>query len=414
MSKHVPDTQPDRDLQYEQLIHTLTGSVNKAFLAVRGKLGERPFDAAALGEDDAFCNSAFSRMLYEERTPTNALQAFDSFKAAERVMLNLAAKLRRDYHHYALIELLRALHDPEYVLPCEDVPLEKTVPVVLYMLDPTKVFAMVRWLKEAKRSHVHRFEKKTSQGIPKINKQLIACLTGGPPAYFERSDASRNIFEGSTSTIHELLWMFARELFPTFCVDEQNDTPLWWQGPQGVCQHMFPEFDIDNRDIYTPNLQKLWVTHHTGQTRYMGALAYLKKGTQDGVLKNVARSSQSLVATWQFHLPLIFTRSRKTTSIDFEFARLQIAFFPEHEHAMWKKRFPAFVSRGVNQGLGAIVVHPGLDVNPFVEKAHRNAGIHDHFVLCTPEVTKRFVKERNADMKHRRHLQAQTERQRGH
>ncbi len=412
MSTQVPDTQPDRDLQYQELIDILMSS--KHFATLRGKLGQRPFDSAALDEDDQFCNSHFSRMLYEERTPTDALKAFEAQKSAERAMLNLAAKLRRDYKHYALIELLRALHDPEYVLPFEEVPLDKTVPVVLYMLDPEMVFAMMRWLKEATQDDLSELSRsgplKQLRGACKRNQRLLSIIFGNS-GWWVGGNPHPSAFEPGT-TLFDLMQRFSHQVHPDFGVDWEHDTPLWWQGSQGVFPHMFSGFDSPSwGDVRMPDITSLWKTREM-ERRYVGAFAYLRRGTQDEVLRGVPRKEQKRIASWQFHLPLIFTRSLRTTSIGTDFARLQITFCPEHEHAKWQKRFPAFASRGVNQGLGAVVAHPGLDVKPFVEKAHRNPEIHNHFVLCTPEVTKRFVEERNADMKHKRYLHEKIAQQR--
>jgi hypothetical protein len=239
-----------------------------------------------------------------------------------RIMTELVWKLKKKGWKAALYELRTALNSEHYTYAGEALSPEKTFPVTLVMYKPLETLAMLGWIFTNPLSQLNRF---------------IGVSSG------EISDHTRGLYEvfptlGESSHAR---WM-ARE---------EEGQELW----RAHKSEVLDEFDIPKRAIpmgLNWNYQEpimATMENARGNRGMSHPFAFLVRGRdQKDVLELYSRTVQEMIATWQFHLPVIYKQVDTT--------RLLVGIHPEGEHGKWTKRYPSFASRGVTNGKGALVL----------------------------------------------------------
>ena len=302
----MPEEKLNSEKQLEILRDKLMG--NQAFAVCRGKLGT-PITGIT------------SNLITETNSPTNFLDEWDEFFGKARVMTNLLAQFHREGMGVAYGELFAALQSKDHFFPGETVPIEKTRPVTLLMLEPTKTIVFLRWLLEEHwvtlRDYLYwkDVEKISSSYGQKVEQPSLL---------------TKQLYEEFPT-----LEMLARKH-----LDEYEGAELS-SAYRETITNTFSREILKNGDraelVYSQ-----WNDHveNVGRIPFL----YMFDMEQSKVLKLFSREDQKRVATWQFHLPKVIALP------------IYIGLHPEEFHDDLEKVHPAFVSRGKSQGLGALTL----------------------------------------------------------
>lgn len=299
------NTVTDSERQLEMLRGMLEG--HRAFGKLRGRFGEIPIQD-----------------LLDEKNPTATLKSFDEWLSDSRVMLNMLAVLKRDGHLLAMQELMRALKNPSHVIIGETVPLEETEPGVLLMVDPDKTILLARWMHTSNFEHDALYWIDHSTNNPE--RGLCGTLT---PQFFELFPTIRESFVSQRHSSHIIS--------PSELLNER----LEWCFSKIV-------------EKFASDIRGLWLSKSEVGLWYYGNIIafYIKGATQSDVLRLFSREEQESIATWQLEVPKL------TANRIGGHSETWIGLHPEEEHeAVWKKLWPSYVSTGVSQGLGAIIMN---------------------------------------------------------
>jgi len=247
------------------------------------------------------------------------LNALDDCLADQRVMLNMLAVLKREGNMYAYQELLDALTQG-HVITGEELPLEKTEPGVLVMVDPEKALLLARWMYTSEFSDAIHWIRH-GHGDPK--REQCGSLT---PKLLQAFPALREQFLEQEKQSHRLA--------PTYAIEERIKD-VW-----------------KKLDLYRESRTAVSIDGGMTGSWYLGhcSAIFVSGVSQQDVLSLFSREEQKSIATWRFNFPKT-TRRMMNISSD-----LSIGLHPEEEHKNWGSRWPSFVSRGVACGLGAIIL----------------------------------------------------------
>lgn len=315
MNANVPEVQGTGD-ELEALVMKLAG--NEAFAACRGKL-------------DTHISYVIDDLIDGTENSAQFCARFDEYFGRVRVMGNLLAKLRRDKKSLAYDELRRALSIREFVLTHEEVPLSKTTPAVILMLEPAKTFPLIKWMDEAS-----MFETRLFAGISLSRSPWSAGIA-------EVSQLTRDLFK-----VLPGLLAYTRKIKEAGGDNGQELREAYQETLKGL-----PRSFDGAMPLMTTSTMRLLNTAETGGcgSTFIFPLAYLFLGkTQNEVLGLFSREEQDRVTTWQLHIPTLPLRYNQM------FDNASIWFHPEEEHARWSRDLKSFVSKGVSRGYGAAFV----------------------------------------------------------
>lgn len=242
------------------------------------------------------------------------------------IMGSMLAGLRFTERRRAYNELRRALITEDFVLTGEVVPVEKTRPVTILMLEPKSTFVLLEWMTEAKTAELYSF-----LGIPDRHGREL------PPA----QEVTRRFFAE----------------FPTLSERVRsgrsvgNDNGLELAGVfKDKISGLSDQFE-GALPLVTADIERLLRSNATGGCGSMFdfPIAWMFPGRdQASVLGMFNRKDQKRVATWQMHVPEITLRYNSLYNY------VKIGFHPEQEHRQWSQKLPAFASKGVSLGYGTM------------------------------------------------------------
>ena len=241
-------------------------------------------------------------------------------------MGELYYKLHRMGWMVAADELRDALGSDYVLLTHEDVAVERRVPFTLIMFEPGKTLAMLHWI------FSHRLDDtdlyvgtRKGKGEPTA---ATRALFSAFPTLAERAKSRYKEHNGGDAGLE-----------------------LWAAHKNEVLDH----FNIPNRampmGLHRNYQDSLMETQgrgggNSGMTHPFAFL--VRQMDQAAVLKWFSRETQARIATWQFDIPAMF----KT----WDTHEVAIGIHEEGEHAEWKRTYPAFASKGVSNGKGALIV----------------------------------------------------------
>jgi hypothetical protein len=304
---HVPEHQ-NQEAQLAELYDILMG--NAAFGRLRGTI------KGSIAELIEGCLG--------DRSPSAALRAWDQRIGDLRVMLNVIAKFRRDDKGFAEMELIRALHDPKYVIAGETIPLERTTAYTVFMVDPEITLAL------------HQFFQDWWALFPEESERGIS-----PPTFWKSyaDEAFCNERYGPVlwPLFREISWGRVRARGEYYPESRKED---------GEARQLFCEvlrvFGYRIADINTRRVGKRtmefspWGFPHrqfgsiraklVGNSRHFFDTSCLfgKAVEQSELLGAFTREDQQRVASWQFHLPAAMIGDARVYAI---------CLRPEAEHA---------------------------------------------------------------------------------
>jgi hypothetical protein len=334
--------------------------------------------------------SLFERLLRQTENPSQFDRAWVEHSKALRVIGKVAAQLRRDGHEAAYYELLRALNEEDYVLAGETIRLEKTRKLVMWMPEPDKALALLRWMATTSSdqfcyTNSNRFDGSYTDPFNKENEKLLRDLDVGVPEW-------NSLRSGNSHGILNIIHWFLSRFLPHYHASIKHDVPLVFSGntaprrARNIATRYNPE---DLSSIYTKDYENpLWVcrsnTNGVRCGRFAGAFAYLEEVDQGEVLRRVPRDQKHRLGTWQFHAPEVFLEGDRVRAKSYKLTtRLRIGFHPAEEHEEWQRRFPAFCSRGTSHGWGTMIVHPALDIKEYIGDEEQRKTMQ-RFILSTP------------------------------
>lgn len=286
--------------QLDLLRKKLSG--NQVFGACRGNLGW-----VNIGDNIAM-------MTEHTPSPTACLAAWDAFVSQPRAMVNLLAQFKRDGHTYAFKHLLNALSKPDYLLPGETIPVEKTEPITVLMLDPKRTILLLRWLVEREGHWMD------------LNSWL--------DIKDNREPESR-------------LGMFANKLFKAFPTLEQHTRARRregaYEGPDVVrawYEAVYERFPKRLTDALKPCASEaIWGqwNDHLEDIQDI-PFVYVIRGEQSKILKLFSRKDQRRIATWQINVPV-----QRHEADD-------VTMYPETFESEYVKAHPHVQSLGASHG----------------------------------------------------------------
>lgn len=257
--------------------------------------------------------------LLEQPNPTATLKALDDSLSDQRVMLNMLAILKREGNMYAYQELLDALTEG-HVITGEELPLEKTEPGVLVMVDPEKALLLARWMYTSEFSDAIHWIRH-GHGDPKRGQ--CGSLT---PKLLEIFPHLREQFLEQENQSHRLP--------PTYVIEERVKDV--WEKLDQYRGNRFPIFVVGS-------MTGMWYGSHCSAIFVSGV-------DQQDVLSLFSREEQKSIATWRFNFPKTVKRMMGPSS------DMWLGLHSEAEHQNWKSRWPSYVSCGVACGLGATIL----------------------------------------------------------
>jgi len=301
MNRHVPGNKrkevavPERPLEEQTDIMWRKLGAKEVFTRMRGKVAGFPmWEMLDLDSDDS---------------PTASLRKYDRYVSNLRVMRNFVVWLRCNGCRAAAFELLRALEDEEYVMWCEDIPIESSAKVVVAIFNPITTMRLYHWYESDQRYSFTEPTDETGELLamfPRLREDFFAIIRA--------------------SIIDPILAQSSAGLGKRFqCMS--------WTGSN------FPLYSRpSNGDVYRESDMR--------KTYNNGAFAYLFPGCDQGeFLSWLPRKLQDSVATWQMQIP-----EKKLLGIQY----LRFALVPERDHPKWQKLYRSQASPGIAVGMGAI------------------------------------------------------------
>lgn len=326
----------NEDEQMSQLRNYL--STSNPFTQCRGKLGHGWLDLGILEGSPA-------------RTPSAVMEELARRTGQAKILLNHAAKLRRDGKMRAYLELVRALKDPEFILTGEESPLDKRTPGVLVMFNPKRNMDLLRLVqivdpltvdlclgKGDDHAH-HMVELGEVRTRPELTGWIQSVLSQNPDVLkglekWYTSERSKFRPEYMPNSLH-------KDVFDDnngWLTDKQQDRCVR-RGNEWLKPAMDQRYDYIRHDVLA---------------NWPIALFFNNK-TQREVLSLFKREHQKDVATWQFYYP---THMSHLTGYS-----VSIGLFPESEISRFTKRWPTHTSKSLNEGMGAVMLEGRDDDN---------------------------------------------------
>jgi hypothetical protein len=265
------------------------------------------------GKFETSIDRTVCEIIDDSPSPTIANIRLEEYLRSVMVMGNLLAKLKRDRMKRAFDELRDALRSNGHVILGETIPLEKTVPLTMLMLEPELTLDLVRWGMGDDRHPDH---------TKRIYRLLPTLQAHGKVAEMKAEGYGAEIAPSYYDVLAGLPRAFD-EGIPLI-------NPVWKTFPKRSVGPGFTHL----RDLYFP-------------------LAFVFIGKeQDEVLKIFDREQQKRIATWQIDAPrFLFSYGNSS---------FHVGFHEESVHDIWLKRFPAFASKGVSAGHGAFLLMRGV------------------------------------------------------
>ena len=217
----------------------------------------------------------------------------------------LLAQLRREGRNEEANDLKSALCNRNQFISGETIPLEKTVPATILMLEPEVTLKLL--------------ELTVGSGIPQ--EKLLELLPAARN-HEENWPVFTTYIDAYEAVLAELPKTFERSIR----LGDSN-----WAWVLGGDRHELEPFRL---------------------SLLSGSFAFVFFGQEQGnVLKKLSRDQQARVGTWQIDLPAFMVGWSPAFSI---------CFHEEAVHAEWSKRYPALASKSVSNGYGAFFMYEGL------------------------------------------------------
>lgn len=310
MNANVPEVQGPSD-ELEALALKLAG--HQAFAECRGNIRS--------------IQNIFEDLVRKSKTPSEFREKFDVFFGKVRAMGVLLSRLRRDGRMLAYGELWKALTLDDFVLTHEAVPLDKTIPFTILMLEPVKTLVLAKWMACAQTYNLLRFVGK----MPRVEAPV--------PGPGVRTSELFNVFPGLRDRVlknHER------------------------GGDNGAELHAEYSELLGNLEKRLASVAIPLASDHAGPLLFSadgggsGAnfsfpLAFMFVNMkQHEVLGLFSREQQTRVATWQLNIPTLIARGR----LDWT----NVSLHPEADQPLAQKLMPSFTSVGVSHGYGAVML----------------------------------------------------------
>jgi len=315
MSEQVPEGVLSKEEQFKELLDMLTG--HEKFRRHRGELGRSVADKLAL---IATSNQSWAQKKKQAEKLFGDLM----------VLLIIISNLHADKKREALSEFIRALSNPNYLLPGETIPVDQTLPATFVMFYPERVL---------------EFLKKLVQYPVETVSEADEWLCNDPQSDFRTQwlalfSSIRNLLPNMKSSYRHMFRSFAIlcKAYKKDCWEQWLDS---YKARAMPIRYRYRNFQLDS------------VASPFPLPRYDLYFAILDARSQKSILKRFNRELQRIMATWSFNMPKRFIYDGRHAG---RFVGLKIGLHPEEEHERWKKRYPAYVSRGVSHGFGAILL----------------------------------------------------------
>jgi hypothetical protein len=300
VKERVPEgARATEEVQIKLLVEKLIG--HDLFRKHRGKMGKLV--------------DVLENLIGTSDSPTELLRRYDELTSAGRVFATMLGQLARDGCSYAVSELLATLRDETRLFWGEEMPLEDTEPITLVLVDPVRSLAFAGL-----------FTRK--------HQQLFGW--------------------GISDDELDPEFVRVREMFPVL---RGLRFGMLTQDKWSCVAHAYSCLLYDNKAV----LRELDPEHTSTRLRLENVPtggAFLNEGIdfarlvrgadQRAVLSRFNRAEQDQIATWQFSLPRRWLEARYTS--------IYVGLHPENEHERWKRKFPMFVSGGIQNGYGALVI----------------------------------------------------------
>lgn len=300
------------------------------------------------GKQDVTIEQLMVNILDQADSPSQARKNWDIQMSKLRVMLYLAAKLKRDGKFEMLEELFRQLTKPDLILPGETKAGEDLRPVTVFMFEPEKTITLLIWMQVAPEEDLYRYA---------LTKECKCDLTPGLfeqfPSLWKYAVQWRNISPKDQA---------GRALCLAYCDDVLSQFPSKLIANDGIkldacglipnLPQALPKKVIE-RYLYwygEPNSKDSFFAGMLG-TIYP-SFAFASVADQKEVLSQFTRGQQDKIGVWELALP---------TKIGHMQHQYNIGLHPEGEHGYWSKRWPLFASRSVNHGYGAYFITDPYD-----------------------------------------------------
>ena len=312
----------DSEEQLKQLIAYLAKS--EAFKHCRGKLGKSDW----LGTD-VFKNTS---------SPTDTLCTFDWRHGQARVLFNHLAKLLREGHNVAANELMLALNHESFVITGEELPLDKRRSGVLLMFDVKRMLKLTRWLKLLDPRIIDRH-----LGVDKEKEQWKSHLVDRPGLKWLTDEVM-----GENPELKKCLVNFHRSPMIYFCRENFLPNSLLSIGINDFRQKWL--VDGNRLPYHTKwlHLDEVRPGHNDDVLGNWGVACFIPDTTQAEVLGMIKRDRQDKVATWQFNYPVHLSNLSGYTA--------SVGLFPEAELDRFKKMWPSYTSKSLQNGMGAVLL----------------------------------------------------------
>ncbi|MDD5726877.1 MAG: hypothetical protein PHC53_05795 [Patescibacteria group bacterium] len=320
--KQVPENQevtkdvvPTREEQLASLREKLAG--HQAFGRLRGKLGDSTI-------------YLLGKMIESAESPTSFCRDWDQFAADARVMGNMLAQFRRDGWSAAARALYGALKT-DTLIEGETVPLHKTVPITILVLDPERTFSMLRWIRAGYYADLSAYHHRRDHVV---QPELVSDLFEKFPSLRKHCDYFSTKFE----------FYHGDALACAYRDDVRS----------GYADSLKPFQDKVTRLIM------VWESYRNDQLDVVNiTFGYIFRAEQSEVLSFFSREEQASLATWQCRLPKV---------LEERLNRVNVGLHPEAAHDDMVRTQPTLSSAGCSHGFG-VRVFPGKE-NPSEIRAY--------------------------------------------
>jgi hypothetical protein len=353
MDTIVPEVSEPRD-ELEALVMQLAG--HNAFALCRG---EMQLDLIYIIEN----------IIRRSPNREGAKKKLREFFGAALIMGNKLAQLHFSGQKKAYSELEGALTRDHFVFTYESVPLDKTRPVTILMLEPEKTIVLLRWMAEGRTAELNRF----------VGFDPLSHFKN-----YEVQEVTRELFK-----VFPSLESHVKESLRT---DRDNGSELALIFKEAIVG--LPDSFPGSLPLISDNMEYLLhTTEHGGSgSIFTFPIAWMFPGKdQAQVLAMFSRDDQKRVATWQIDVPEISLKHNGG------FRDIKIGVHPEHEHRIWEKKAPAFTSKGLSNGHGTLYHSYSLTIDTlrqYRNEIWRNIKIDDHTWKSGPTVIKEGCRPR--------------------
>ena len=321
----------------ETIVPENPGSSDELETLVMKLAGHKAFDRCR-GEMSMGFIHIIDDLVRHSNSRDEARTKLREFLGASLIMGNTLAQLHFSGKKRAYYELERALTTDDFVFTHEVVPLEKTRPVTILMLEPTKTLVLLQWMAEARTAELNRVIGMKGQRGDIPIQDITLSLFAAFPTLLKRAQ-ERSVSDPSSD---------GSELLPAF-----KDATAG-----------LPDTFACSLPLITDNMGHLLHSTESGGcgSTFTFPIAWMFPGKdQAEVLGLFDRKDQARVATWQMHVPEISLRYNGG------FRDIKIGFHPEHEHAIWQKKAPAFISSGISHSHGTLFHSYSLTIDTLRE-----------------------------------------------